>query len=482
MSKIQGALWIITMTGICLGIQNTVTAVHLKTMEHFVSAVQHLEDLNPRLTPLALLSGLRKTIGQRDNITSSFLGSSDNSTDIHYTDSNNSFITAKLNVNRKLFRFFSKANDHFITDSREEKGVVLTPDGTTVALAPLLLGIENGLKAKEDDVRHHNHYLLPLAKNLALSFLQFQNSTTAKLLGPDGCWDSISTPMVFTLSGQPSLATDAVVHGGMDGAILGNHLSVVKLSQLLKSYYLDDVEEFDHTSHSHLRGRYRRQNFHNITNPSLLRKKVSDALQTYRWQGNIASESLLEKGMREFVLHYMDCPTIIPRCIWGAAPPHVPLDSLSPPLPFLYIHHTEIPRKPCVNLQMCSKNMRAMQQFHQKDRKWHDIGYSFVVGSDGYIYEGRGWMSQGAHTRGRNQVGYGVAFIGNYTSDLPSRYTLELVGHHLIKCGVKNGFLQENFTMLGHRQVVNTSCPGDFLYSEIKAWEHYKDMDPFKYQ
>lgn len=102
------------------------------------------------------------------------------------------------------------------------------------------------------------------------------------------------------------------------------------------------------------------------------------------------------------------------------------------------------------------------------------VSPSFVVGSDGYIYEGRGWMWVGAHTRGRNTVGYGVAFIGNYSTHLPSHYDMELVRHHLVKCGVSNGFLQENFTILGHRQVVDTSCPGDSLYSEITTWEHYK--------
>lgn len=451
-------------------------------MEHFLAAVQHLEDLNPTLTPLDLLASLRKTVNQLDNITCGIMGSSENSTDVHYTDSNNSFITAKLNVNRKLCRFFNQTIHHFITDGHEERGVVLTPDGTTVALSPLLSGIEIGLQATEDSTQPYGLFLLPLAKTLGLSFLQFQNSP--ERLGPDGCWDNISTPMVFTLSGEPSLATDAVVHGGMDGAILGRHFSVVngsevKLSEVLRSYYSDSMEELDH---SHPRGRHRRQIFQNVTNPSLLQKKVADALQSHRQQGSAVVESLIEEGMREFVLRYMDCPAIIPRCVWGAAPPRIPLHSLSPPLQFLYIHHTSTPSKPCVNLQMCSQNMREMQQFHQKDRGWHDIGYSFVVGSDGYVYEGRGWMSQGAHTRGRNHVGYGVAFIGDYTSHLPSRYAMELVRHHLVKCGVSNGFLQENFTMLGHRQVVNTSCPGDSLYSEIKTWKHYKDTDPLKYQ
>ncbi|XP_067315150.1 N-acetylmuramoyl-L-alanine amidase isoform X2 [Pseudorasbora parva] len=291
--------------------------------------------------------------------------------------------------------------------------------------------------------------------------------------------------IVIQSSGVPSLATDAVVHGGMDGAILGKHLSVVNCSEinvstLLRSYYSSTTEELDHVLDTSLRGRYRRQNFKKITNSSLLQEKVAYALDSHPQKVDIEMDSLIEKGIKEFVLRYMECPAIIPRCIWGAEPPQVPLAPLSPPLPYLYIHHTHIPSKPCLNLQTCSKNMRDMQHFHQKGRGWYDLGYSFVVGSDGYIYEGRGWMWAGAHTKGRNSVGYGVAFIGSYSTQLPFHYDMELVRHHLVKCGVSNGFLQENFTILGHRQVVATHCPGDSLYSEITTWEHYKDMDPFK--
>ena len=38
---------------------------------------------------------------------------------------------------------------------------------------------------------------------------------------------------------------------------------------------------------------------------------------------------------------------------------------------------------------------------------WWDIGYSFLVGEDGNIYEGRGWNEIGAHTKGYNDVGLG---------------------------------------------------------------------------
>ncbi|XP_043097440.1 N-acetylmuramoyl-L-alanine amidase isoform X2 [Puntigrus tetrazona] len=478
----RGPLWIITMSGICIVIQSS--AVHLRNMEHFIAAVTQLEDLNPRLSPLALVTSLRKIADQSDNVRHDFARSSDNRGNSQYE--NNSFVTEQLNINHNLSNFLNEVTHHFITENHEERGVVLTPDGTTVALAPLILGLEYGLWANEASNQPHGFYLLPLAKYLGKSFLQFGNAT--ERLGPDGCWDSVSAPMAFTLSGMPSLATDALVHGGMDGAILGKHLFVfncseVHLSTLMRSYYLGNTEELDHDLNTLLRARYRRKNFKKITNASLLQEKVEKALHSHPQKGDVGAERLIEKGIKDFMLRYMECPAIIPRCMWGSAPPLVPLKPLSPPLAFLYIHHTAIPSKPCRDLHSCSKNMRAMQHFHQKERGWYDIGYSFVVGSDGYIYEGRGWKSVGAHTKGRNTVGYGVAFIGDYTAHLPAQYDMELVHHHLVKCGVSNGFLQANFTILGHRQVVaGTKCPGESLYSEITTWEHYKETELLKKQ
>ena len=49
---------------------------------------------------------------------------------------------------------------------------------------------------------------------------------------------------------------------------------------------------------------------------------------------------------------------------------------------------------------------------------WSDIGYSFLVGGDGNIYEGRGWDRVGAHTSGYNSVGLAWSYIGSFTSVL----------------------------------------------------------------
>lgn len=98
---------------------------------------------------------------------------------------------------------------------------------------------------------------------------------------------------------------------------------------------------------------------------------------------------------------------------------------------------------------------------------------SFVAGSDGYIYEGRGWLRQGAHTLGHNSVGYGVSFIGDYAIGLPSQHSMGLVRDQLAACAVGGGRLVSDFVLQGHRQVVATSCPGDALYDEIRGWEHF---------
>uniref|UniRef100_A0A4W5QPP7 Peptidoglycan recognition protein family domain-containing protein n=1 Tax=Hucho hucho TaxID=62062 RepID=A0A4W5QPP7_9TELE len=169
------------------------------------------------------------------------------------------------------------------------------------------------------------------------------------------------------------------------------------------------------------------------------------------------------KSTKNWSVIYEELPSHHPTMsVGGAAPYRGSPFPLALPLPFLYIHHTYQPDRPCRSFRQCSRNMRAMH---------------FVVGSDGYIYEERGWHHLGTNTRGQNSYGYSVAFIGNNSSSLPSRHALDLVRQHLAKCSVDNRRLQANFTPHWHRQLVDTSCPGDALYSEIRGWEHFGVRD-----
>lgn len=103
----------------------------------------------------------------------------------------------------------------------------------------------------------------------------------------------------------------------------------------------------------------------------------------------------------------------------------------------------------------------------------------FVVGSDGYVYEGRGWHWVGAHTLGHNSRGFGVALIGNYTAVLPSEAALLAVRDELPRCAIRAGLLRPDYALLGHRQLVPTECPGDLLFNLLRTWPHFdKNVKP----
>lgn len=108
---------------------------------------------------------------------------------------------------------------------------------------------------------------------------------------------------------------------------------------------------------------------------------------------------------------------------------------------------------------------------------WSDIGYSFLVGQDGNIYEGRGWHHVGAHTQGYNSRGFAASFMGNFMTHLPNAASLTAV-KHLIACGIQKGFISHSYHLYGHRDVGTTECPGDRLYHEIQSWPHYSHTHP----
>ncbi|XP_067877320.1 N-acetylmuramoyl-L-alanine amidase-like [Heterodontus francisci] len=373
--------------------------------------------------------------------------------------------------------------------SSAERGVVLTPDGTTIAVGHLIAGIEAGLKRNVEypwpEGPVDNLYALTLAKDLGLAFVAHYLNKSQVLLGPDGCWDNVTSPQVFTGSGPWSLATNALINGGMDGFILGNFLTecrhpLPKLSAVLRDYYSEAQGQ------PGLKANARRKNFEAKVDLSNFTNQVISVVYLYN---HIRNDSILQhldynifrkvsqQGVKQFHHNYLECPAIIPRCMWAAKPYKGSPVNLSLPLGFVYIHHTYEPSRPCTSFQDCAADMRSMQRFHQEERQWDDIGYNFVAGSDGYIYEGRGWLWRGAHTKGQNSNGYGVSFIGNYTSELPDQAAMELVKENFMKCAVIHKRIVSDYAVQGHRQHRPTSCPGEMFFNEIKTWEAFKEVE-----
>lgn len=109
------------------------------------------------------------------------------------------------------------------------------------------------------------------------------------------------------------------------------------------------------------------------------------------------------------------------------------------------------------------------------ERKWDDIGYNFLIGNDGRVYEGRGWNKKGAHAVGFNDRSIGIAFIGNFQNSVPTAKAIAAY-RNLILCSVQRGYLSKTYQLKGHRQVATsgTMCPGNSLYAQVNSWTHFK--------
>uniref|UniRef100_A0A4W3IYB8 Peptidoglycan-recognition protein n=1 Tax=Callorhinchus milii TaxID=7868 RepID=A0A4W3IYB8_CALMI len=163
-------------------------------------------------------------------------------------------------------------------------------------------------------------------------------------------------------------------------------------------------------------------------------------------------------------------PLIIKHSEWTNVPSNC-TDTLDPPLSYIVIHHTAGNR--CFKTEDCKRQLRNIQNYHMKFRQWCDIGYSFLIGEDGNIYEGRGWDKMGAHTFHYNHISYGIAFMGNFMNTSPNNLALN-ASKSLIAYAVSRKNLTPRYTLKGHRQFLKTACPGDTLYNIIKTWPGWK--------
>lgn len=238
-------------------------------MKDFIGAVESIEAVNPGLQMLDVVKGLRKAAAH----------------DLVADPSVSSYVSEVIN--------------HSLAELGKEKGVVLTLDGSNVALAPMLLGLEAGLQSTVQDL-----YRLTLTDNLVASFLHHvHNEQTTVPFGTKGFWDSISSPQVYTLSDLPSLATDALITGGIDGFILGSEVSSSNyrersLSDLLKSYYSHQPDAAGLDASPRLISQKRRMNFKKLVSFSLLKSQMVQAL-TVRRNLNESERKRLDDVMNE---------------------------------------------------------------------------------------------------------------------------------------------------------------------------------------
>ncbi|XP_031848157.1 peptidoglycan recognition protein S3 [Nomia melanderi] len=164
-----------------------------------------------------------------------------------------------------------------------------------------------------------------------------------------------------------------------------------------------------------------------------------------------------------------ECPTIIKRNQWSTKEAKS-VNYLILPIPYVIIHHTVTPE--CSSKMQCNTRVENIRYHHMDTLGWHDIGFSFLIGGDGNIYEGCGWNREGAHAIGYNKKSVGIAFIGNFQEKLASDNMIN-AAHKLIVCGKSQGILRDDVRVVGARQVTNTASPGIELYGQIQNWPEW---------
>lgn len=124
----------------------------------------------------------------------------------------------------------------------------------------------------------------------------------------------------------------------------------------------------------------------------------------------------------------------------------------------------------------CFARIKNIQEFHMLERHFDDIGYNFLVGSEGSIFTGRGFDKIGSHTKGYNSRTLGIALIGSFENAVPGEVQLNATMRFL-DYAVDQGKLAPEFKLFGHRQLIATLSPGAQLFNILKTWPHFADND-----
>jgi len=171
----------------------------------------------------------------------------------------------------------------------------------------------------------------------------------------------------------------------------------------------------------------------------------------------------------------LGAPRVFRRRNWLAQPPYHPLAPNTLPIKMVIVCHTATDE--CQTTSDCVLSVRYIQMFHMESFHWDDIGYSFLIGGDGIVYEGRGWDMMGAHTKGHNLGTLGVAFIGTFVNKMPNDLQVEAF-HKLLDVGVRIGKVATDYTLVAQCQLQVTASPGFVLARNLTSWPHYDASKP----
>lgn len=160
---------------------------------------------------------------------------------------------------------------------------------------------------------------------------------------------------------------------------------------------------------------------------------------------------------------------------------------------FLIIHHSESPNTDAEGA--IPGRLRSFFDYHTRAKGWPDVAYNFFVDPFGTIWEGRvGSLAgpvRGDATGGNQGFSQLCCFVGDHSATPPTDAALTamaalvawLAGRYAIDLGAGPtiGFTSRGSNrwpagtavttdpVVGHRDMSQTSCPGDALYPLVRS-------------
>lgn len=126
-----------------------------------------------------------------------------------------------------------------------------------------------------------------------------------------------------------------------------------------------------------------------------------------------------------------------------------------PKTDMIVIHHVGIPDG--------DTSAAAIHRAHLANG-WAGIGYHYVIRKDGTIERGRPLATVGAHAYGENYHNVGINVTGNFDKEIPTQAQITSLEALLVSvCRIYDIDISVA-TIVGHRDVNNTDCPGNNLY------------------
>lgn len=155
--------------------------------------------------------------------------------------------------------------------------------------------------------------------------------------------------------------------------------------------------------------------------------------------------------------------TIYPRSAWGAR--HREEQYEVPKASGVAVHHS-VTTTLSENATFAQEvaEMRKIEEIGHT-RFGYTVSYNVVIFPSGRAYQGCPFNKRGQHTGDNNSKVRSICFAGNYETYEPTQAQLQkaqnLIVHGKGKWWTKNNFVK------GHRDYVNTACPGKNVYKHL---------------